>query len=80
MGDGHEVLQELLLVGSFRILVVNQEFSLVLVTDEFEEVESNSAQSVSVGYHNFSDVSMHDLLKKPLETFPFEVDPGSCVR
>lgn len=80
MGDGHEVLQEFLLVGSFRIFVVNQELSLVLVTDEFEEVESNSAQSVSVGYHNLSDVSTHDRLKKPFEAFPFEVDPGSCVR
>lgn len=75
MRSGHEVLQQLFLVGSFLILVVNQEFSLVLVTDEVEEVESNSAQSVSVGYHNFSDVSAHDLSKNPLETFALEVDP-----
>lgn len=74
MCNGHEVLQEFLLVGSFRILVVNQEFSFVLVTDEFEEVESNSAQSVTVGYHNFSDISAHDFLKKPLQAFAFEVD------
>ena len=74
MDDSHEVLQEFLLVGSVLIAVVNQEFSLVLVTDPFEEVECNSTQSVFVGYHNFSDISAHDLLKKPFEALPFEVD------
>lgn len=78
--DGHEILQEFLLVGSLLILVVNQEFSLVFVTYPLEEVECNSAQSVSVGYHNLCDISTHDLLKNPFEAFPFEVDPGSCVR
>lgn len=80
MGNGHEVLQELLLIGSLLIFVVNQELSLVLVTYPFEEVESNSAQSVSVGYHNFSDTSAHDFLKKPFEAFAFEVDPRAGVR
>lgn len=80
MGNRHEVLQELFLVGSLLIFVVNQEFSLVLVTYPLEEVESNSAQSVSVGYHKFSDMSAHDFLKKPFEALALEVDPRSCVR
>lgn len=52
----------------------------MLVTDPLDEVESNSAQSVSVGYHNFSDTYAHDFLKKPIEAFALEVHPTGGVR
>lgn len=44
-----------------------------------EQVERKSAQSVSVGNHNFSEIALERKVQNPLEARPMEVETGSNV-
>jgi hypothetical protein len=45
----------------------------------FNEFHSEARESVSVGNHNCFDFSALDIDQKPLETFPFVVEPGRDI-
>lgn len=60
MDDGHEVLHEFCLCRTVFVLIENHEFCVVFVTDELDDFESKSAQSVLVGNQHAIDLSLHD--------------------
>ena len=43
--------------------------------DAFEQVKTESTQSIFVGNHNFSDVSLDCCVQKGFKSFSFEVEP-----
>jgi hypothetical protein len=51
------------------LLVENHEFNIVLSEEPFKELEAESAQSVSVGHHNFSNSALKAFIEKEKELF-----------
>ncbi len=78
MDDGREVFSELLF-GAECTFVANDESSPGLLNDPLDELGAETRETISVGNHNFSVISSLDGCQKPLEPFPFEVEPRCDV-
>jgi hypothetical protein len=64
MYNGHEILGELLLCGAYES-ILDHESRSVFLTYPVEEFVGKTAQSISVGDHNFFDTSSHDFVHHP---------------
>lgn len=74
----HDVFCELACSVATRI-VKDRENASCSLDDERHEPESNSRESVPMGYHDFRDSSAHASFQKGAQPRPLEVDSGSDV-
>lgn len=79
MYDGEKVVGKLFF-GRSNVVVLDQEFRVVLRTQPLKEAKGDSAESVSVGYHKLFDRSLQYELNHFTERFSLEVDAGADVR
>ena len=60
-------------------LVENHEFSTASLEDSFDEINTKSCNSVSVGNHNFELISAHRAFQNGVKPFSFEVETQADV-
>lgn len=78
-GDREQVVGEVVLVVAIVALTVNHEFNASFLKDEFQELASNSRESVSVHNGNFRDHSSEHVFQKGLQAFSMKIDPGTDI-
>jgi hypothetical protein len=72
--DGEEVVEEFLLGGCLW-LMENHDLPMGVLRDEFlEQVKTESTQSIFVGNHNFSEMTLDRGVQKGLKPFSLEVE------
>jgi len=87
--DGEKILCQFVkssgvrLLGNGRVVVVvcteNHEFDLALLEDVFDEFDSETTESVSMGDHNFCEISLQSGVQNGLKPFAVPVDAASDV-
>ncbi len=72
--NGEEVSGELGFEGCF-LLIENHDLPIgVLRDDPFDEVKTESTESVFVGNHNFLEISFESEVQNGVKSFSFEVE------
>jgi hypothetical protein len=60
-------------------VIRDHEIGSVCLTYVLEELKGESAETVTMGDHNFFDISSHDFVHQPKQAFSFEVEAGPDV-
>ena len=78
MDDGNEIRGKFFLRASV-VVVENHDFCTMFLDNPFNEIKPESAETVSMRDHNFSETILECEFQNGFKTFAFEVDSGSDV-